>query len=186
MHPFFILLLSFLLMALPLSAQPASLAPSASDSMLRSEQHRGMFIRLSGLWEAKSKWWKNGPDSKPLTAKGVGRWGMIPGTYLRMEDSLASKDDSLWCESLLSYDRAQNRMVMVRTGYPDGSLPLYTGVADSNFKRITVETPLAPDSSRSRIVLRVTDGNHHTVEFWQIFPNGTQIKEREIAYKRLR
>ena len=186
MRRFFVLLLFFSFVALSLSAQPVSPLPAATDSLIRFEQHRGMLLRLSGLWEAKSKWWRNGPDAKPVTSKGTGRWGMIPGNYLRMEDSLASKGDTLWSESLLSYDRAQDRMLMARTGYADGSLPLYTGIADSNFKRITLETPLAPDSSRSRTILRVTDGNHHTTEFWKIFPNGSQIKEREIAYKRLR
>lgn len=178
-----ILLLTVFCAALPLSAQSV---PAVADSVLRAELHRGMMLRLSGEWEAKSKWWKNGPEAKPVQAKGVGRWGLIPGGCLRMQDSLASKNDALWCESLLSYDRALDRMVMVRTGDPQGGLPLFSGAADSNFKLLTLETPPAADSSRARIILRVVDGNHHVLEFWRHFENGTQIKEREITYQRLR
>ncbi|MCX6601788.1 MAG: DUF1579 family protein [bacterium] len=169
--------------ALPLSAQPL---PVITDSLLRAELHRGMLLRLSGEWEAAGKWWKNGPDAKPVKSKGVARWAMNHGNYVYIEDSLSSKEDALWCRSLLSYDRAQDRMVMVRTNDPHGGLPLFSGLADSNFKLITLETPPAADSTRARIVLRVVDGNHHVMEFWQLFENGTQIKQREITYKRLR
>jgi len=169
--------------ALPLRAQSV---PAATDSVLRAQLHRNMMLGLSGVWEAHGKWWKNGPGAKPVVSKGVGRWGMDRGGCMHMEDSLASKDDALWCESLLSYDRAQDRMVMVRTGDPEGALPLFSGSADSNFKLLTLEGSPATDSSRARIILRVVDGNHHALEFWHIFPNGTQVKEREITYQRLR
>jgi hypothetical protein len=178
-----ILLLIVCCAALPLSAQSV---PAVTDSVLRAELHRGMFLRLSGVWEAKGKWWKNGPDAKPVKAEGVACWAMDHGNCMYIEDSLSSKDDEFWCRSLLSYDRAQDRMVMVRSDDPHGGLPLFSGLADSNFKRITLETPPAADSTRARIILRVVDGNHHVLEFWNIFPHGTQVKEREISYQRLR
>jgi hypothetical protein len=181
-----VLLLIIFCAALPLSAQSLASAPAVTDSALRAELHRGMFLRLSGEWEAAGKWWKNGPDAKPVKSKGVARWAMDRGGGMYMKDSLASKEDALWCRSLLSYDRAQDRMLMVRTDDPHGGLPLFSGLADSNFKLITLETPPAADSTRARIVLRVVDGNHHVMEFWQLFENGTQIKQREITYKRLR
>jgi len=172
--------------ALPLSAQSLASAPAVTDSALRAELHRGMLLRLSGVWEAAGKWWKNGPDAKPVKSKGVARWAMDRGGGMYLEDSLASKEDALWCRSLLSYDRAQDRMLMVRTDDPHGGLPLFSGAADSSFKRLTLEGPFAADSSQRRIILRVLDGNHHVMEFWQLFENGTQVKEREISYQRLR
>jgi hypothetical protein len=168
--------------ALPIRAQTL---PALTDSALRAELHRGMLLRLSGEWEAAGKWWKNGPDAKPVKSTGAARWAMDHGNYMFIEDSLSSKDDVFRCRSLFSYDRERDRMLMVRSDDPRGGLPVFSGVADSSFKKLALDGPLSADSTRTRIVLRVVDGNHHLLEFWNIFPNGTQIKEREIDYKRL-
>jgi hypothetical protein len=178
-----VLLLIIFCAALPLRAQPV---PSVRDSTLRAELHRNILLGLSGYWEAAGKWWKNGPDAKPIRSKGAARWKMDHGNYIFIEDSLSSKDELFRCRSLLSYDRAQDRMVLVRADDPNGSLPLFSGAADSSFKRLALEGPLSADSSRPRIILRVIDGNHHVMEFWQLYENGTQVKEREITYQRLR
>ena len=182
MRKIILLFFAFVFAVCPLQAQT-----TASDSADVPGRFHVMLERLSGTWETKGKLWLNEPDAKPQTAKGESRWRMtLDGYCLRMEDSLHAASAALQNIALLAYNNKLHRYEMARADGKSTALIYFTGTADSALTLLTLDGPLNADSSRhERIVIRVVNGNHFINEMWDVLDNGTQIKRREITYKRL-
>jgi hypothetical protein len=176
-----------LFFAMAFAVYPLCAQTVVSDSADVPGLFHTMLERLSGTWETKGQLWLDAPDAKPVTAKGESRWRMtLDGYCLRMEDSLANKFVSLQSVALLAFNSSQHRYEMARADGKTTALNFFTGTADSALTLLTLDSPLSADSSRhERIVMRIINGNHFVWETWDVLENGTQIKRREITYKRL-
>lgn len=174
----------FALMTLVASAE----TPPAQDTLASPNKFHFVLSRLSGKWETKGKVWPNGPEGKSVAAQGKSFWQMrVDDHVLMITDSLAWKGGLWEGAALAGYNNATKRYEMSLLESRQTALQHYEGTADTALKLLSLESLAADTLSPRRVIdIRVINGNHHVVTFWNVFPNGSRIKQREIEYKRER
>lgn len=158
------------------------------DTLSTPNKFHFVLSRLSGKWETKGKVWPNGPESKSVTAQGKSFWQMrVDDHVLMITDSLAWKGGLWEGAALVGYNNATKRYEMSLLESRQTALQHYEGTADTSLKFLVLESLTADTALPRRVIeIRVVNGNHHVVTFWNVFPDGSRIKQREIDYKRER
>jgi|GEM_PF-6866723 len=187
-------LILFFVMVSPLAAQTVA-APAAVDShaaALRQLALPGVnhyiLDRLAGTWKITGEAWLEGFDKKSAKVTGQARHGTrFNSRFLSMDDSLNIRNAIYESAALLGYDNAHKHYIMSRASSQSTALVHYTGTADSSSKRLTLESSPADSlaGTYARITIRFINGNKFVVETWDIYPNGTALKQRELIYTRL-
>lgn len=194
-HVIAFLILFFAAMS-PLVAQTGTVpadVDSAADARRRLAQftvNHSIFDRLAGIWKITGQAWLDGFDKKPAKVTGQalhGTW--LYSRYLFIHDSLYIRNENCEGVALLGYDNALGHYVMTRGTNQNTALVTFAGAADSALKRLTLETRPADSASAAasftRIEIRFINGNKFTVETWEVFPNGSALKQRELIYVRI-
>ncbi len=163
--------------------------------MAKPGENHKMLEGLAGKWTYAVKWWMR-PDAPPMESTGTcstktvmgGRYVIsrhkgqksMPGADGKMMDS---DFEGMGTEG---YDNAKKTFVASWIDNMGTGIMIMEGTYDSAAKTMTYvgeEEPMAGVKFKVRELVKYTDKDHHTMEFYEVH-DGTEVKVMEIAYTR--
>jgi hypothetical protein len=158
------------------------------------ENHK-ILEATTGSWSYKVKWWMD-PAAPPVESSGTtttksvmdGRYFIsehtgkmtMPGADGKMTDAIFQ---GIGTEG---YDNAKKKFVASWIDNMGTGIMMMEGTYDSAAKTLTYlgeEQPMPGMKMKVRQVVKYTDKDHHTIEFFED-RGGTEVKTMEITYTR--
>jgi len=182
---------------------PAASAPSEADMMKQmvelskmNENHK-LLSSLDGNWNYAIKMWMNpDPNAKPQESKGMAtRKSIMGGRYVMMDvngrfqmpgEDGKMKEVQFKGMGLEGYDNVKKKFVGSWIDNMGTGIEFFEGDYDPGTKTFTYTGEMEPMpgmKSQVREVLKLTDNNHMTLE-WYENQGGQEKKTMEISYTR--
>lgn len=177
--------------------KPDSTATMASMMQLAKpgENHK-LLEGLAGTWSYKVKWWTS-PDAPPAESSGTTRSKLaMDGRYLLSEHSgkmsMPGPDGKMMDMNFKGmgtdgYDNVKKKFVSSWIDNMGTSIIMMEGKYDPAANTITYtgEEEMTPGTkTKVRQVLKITDHDHHVIEFYEDHGTGTETKTMEIVSTR--
>jgi hypothetical protein len=147
--------------------------------------------KFVGNWKGVSRWWIN-PGAEPQTSVIQTHQAMtLDGKFLKQEftgDLLGKPFHGI---GFIGYDTVASEFTSVWMDSVSTMMTIGTGTYDPEAKTIVLngETscPLVKGKRHMRMVLRLTDTNHHAFEIYEPSPDGSgDFKGWEAKYVRVK
>jgi hypothetical protein len=177
---------------------PAADDPQMMATMMEmakpGENHKTLADTV-GSWTYKVKWWMR-PDAPPMESSGTcSTKSVMDGRYFISEHtgkmSMAGADGKMMDMgfqgmSTEGYDNAKKKYVASWIDNMGTGIMMMEGTYDPSAKTLTYigeEEPMPGMKFKMREVIKYTDKNHHTMEFYEVHEGG-EVKVMEMAYTR--
>jgi Protein of unknown function (DUF1579) len=189
----------------PSAAQPATATGQSNPQemmkqmieMSKLNENHKLLSSLDGNWNYTIKMWMNpDPNAKPQESKGTAtRKTVMGGRYVMMDvtgkmqmpgEDGKMKDVQFKGMGLEAYDNVKKKFVSSWIDNMGTGIQFSEGTYDPATKTFTYTSEMEPVpgmKSQTREVIKVTDNNHMTLE-WYENQGGQEKKTMEIAYTR--
>jgi hypothetical protein len=186
--------------ALPSFAQDATPAKSADDKpndsqmmmammeLAKPGENHKLLEGLSGTWTYTSKFWVS-PDTNtpPMESSGTAvAKPIMGGRYLEIDNTGKMMGMEFQGIETTGYDNVKKKFVSSWVDNMGTGIMLSEGTYDPATKTITYtaeEEPMPGMKIKVRELLKLTDKDHHTYEFYED-RGGTEVKTMEITSTR--
>jgi len=145
------------------------------------------FEMMAGTWTTETKAWM-GPG-EPMVSKGKSvHTTILDGRYLKQDFDGEFMNAPFKGTGLTGYDNVLKQYVLTWADSMGTGIILMKGAYDDATHTYTFagtfSDPTTGRETPSKMTLRVTDKNHHVMEWWDTLPDGHVVKVMEISYTR--
>jgi hypothetical protein len=183
-----------LLAAIPAAAQEQEMSPEEAAMMeawtkagTPNENHQRL-AEQAGTWSVTSRWWSK-PGEQPMESSGTATCEMIlGGRYMKEKVKSEWMGRPFEGEGCTGYDNLKKAYVSSWIDNMGTGIMMSEGKWDPATKTLTWHgeyvDAVTGKSKTMRMVEKVESPDKHTVEFFDVGPDGKEFKSMEIVYTR--